>query len=716
MVTAAHGLSIQFMNVIPETCGNGNGRVDAMVTGGVWPYSYLWSNGGTTESITGVSSGTYTLTVTDNVGTVVSDDVFVPNLPNLPWADGGSYAIPDGLGGETWGGACAGQCNGMIGFPWEIWGGSPPYSVNWNAASAITGLFMTPEGMVVYEGFCLDDEVTFTYSDTYGCPGSGAFTVIGVDSVPSIEAVHGACNGGANGRVDIYCPQMPWLPPSLEIHRDGNAVAWPPYPNWPAQTVIQVQGLIAGDYELHMVWDGACPAVVPFTIPALTVDCGTVSGTTFLDDDQDCEPDAGEVRIPFQVLNIQPVDEWVLTGTDGEFLFAMPNGAYTLAHSSPNIVPLCPLPQPVPFTVNSDASVIQLADSSTLPLDLEMYAAGSIARPGFISYHHLTVYNRSAKVSGTAQVVLTFDPVLGYLSATPAPALVSGNTITWDLAPFSAFQERSFAVQYTVPVATALGTVLNSNASVSCTLTDADLSNNTDAITQTVTGSYDPNDKTARTSSGWSDALYYIDQDEWIDYAIRFQNTGTDTAFTVVITDTIAAELDMSSFEQGTASHAYAVAFKPGRVVEWTFADILLPDSNVNEPASHGLVSFRMKPAMPLVPGTTIENIANIYFDFNEPVITESSVLVAEFSTGVELREGGRVSLAPVPASDELIVSSGMAIGLVRVLSTDGREVMQLNARTTHARINLNGLISGVYLVDAELEDGTTAHERFIKQ
>ena len=102
MVTAAHGLSIQFMNVIPETCGNGNGRVDAMVTGGVWPYSYLWSNGGTTESITGVSSGTYTLTVTDNVGTVVSDDVFVPNLPNLPWADGGSYAIPDGLGGETW--------------------------------------------------------------------------------------------------------------------------------------------------------------------------------------------------------------------------------------------------------------------------------------------------------------------------------------------------------------------------------------------------------------------------------------------------------------------------------------------------------------------------------------------------------------------------------------------------------------------------------------
>ena len=127
---------------------------------------------------------------------------------------------------------------------------------------------------------------------------------------------------------------------------------------------------------------------------------------------------------------------------------------------------------------------------------------------------------------------------------------------------------------------------------------------------------------------------FFIDQDEWIDYVVRFQNTGTDTAFTVVITDTLAAELDMASFQQGLASHAFEVEFKPGRVVEWTFSDILLPDSNVNEPASHGLVKLRIKPVQPVLAGSVIENVANIYFDFNDPVITDPSMLVAEFSTG----------------------------------------------------------------------------------
>ena len=56
-----------------------------------------------------------------------------------------------------------------------------------------------------------------------------------------------------------------------------------------------------------------------------------------------------------------------------------------------------------------------------------------------------------------------------------------------------------------------------------------------------------------------------------------------------------------------------------------------------NEAASHGFVSSGSSLCRS-PPGTVIENIANIYFDFNDPVITEPSVLVAEFSTGVEER------------------------------------------------------------------------------
>jgi hypothetical protein len=61
--------------------------------------------------------------------------------------------------------------------------------------------------------------------------------------------------------------------------------------------------------------------------------------------------------------------------------------------------------------------------------------------------------------------------------------------------------------------------------------------------------------------------------------------------------------------------------------MKFYFPNILLPDSNINEPRSHGFVGFRIRPHLPLLPGDEITNIANIYFDFNPPVITEPSVL-----------------------------------------------------------------------------------------
>ncbi|MEX1132059.1 MAG: hypothetical protein WEC15_02440, partial [Flavobacteriales bacterium] len=184
----SYGISIQFETVIPETCGNGNGRVIVSVYGGVPHYNFSWSNGATTESLLNVSAGTYTVTVTDDIGAQLSEQVIVPGSSILPWNEQGSYSIFDGFS-EVWGGACAGQCNGRITFHWEMYGGTAPFSVDWNALGPIDPLFLTPEGAIVYSGFCLGDDVTYTYSDALGCTGAGSFTVIGVDSVPDIVSV-----------------------------------------------------------------------------------------------------------------------------------------------------------------------------------------------------------------------------------------------------------------------------------------------------------------------------------------------------------------------------------------------------------------------------------------------------------------------------------------------------------------------------------------------
>jgi uncharacterized repeat protein (TIGR01451 family) len=110
---------------------------------------------------------------------------------------------------------------------------------------------------------------------------------------------------------------------------------------------------------------------------------------------------------------------------------------------------------------------------------------------------------------------------------------------------------QTLLIDVQVPVGTPLGLALYTTAGLSNPLTESTLLNNTADEQNIVVGSYDPNDKRAVTSSRASEDLYFIDQDEWIDYTIRFQNTGTFPAEFVVITDTISPELDMLSFEQG---------------------------------------------------------------------------------------------------------------------------------------------------------------------
>ncbi|MCB0636291.1 MAG: hypothetical protein KDC54_06720, partial [Lewinella sp.] len=136
-------------------------------------------------------------------------------------------------------------------------------------------------------------------------------------------------------------------------------------------------------------------------------------------------------------------------------------------------------------------------------------------------------------------------------------------------------------------------------------------------------GSYDPNDKRAFPKGYAQDHL--IEANEPIEYHIRFQNTGTDTAFTVVIEDRLDDHLDITTLVPGASSHPYTYDITRDRRMTFTFNKILLPDSTTNEPASHGFVKFKVRQLPDLPVGTRIENQAAIYFDFNEPIITNTT-------------------------------------------------------------------------------------------
>ena len=138
-------------------------------------------------------------------------------------------------------------------------------------------------------------------------------------------------------------------------------------------------------------------------------------------------------------------------------------------------------------------------------------------------------------------------------------------------------------------------------------------------------GSYDPNDKTGYPIG--YDSQHYINQNQPLEYHIRFQNTGTDTAFNVVIKDVLDTTLlDISTLQVGTSSHPYSYALYDGNLIQFTFDNILLPDSNINEPMSHGFVRFTVNQKVNNPVGSTIHNSADIFFDFNAPITTNTTL------------------------------------------------------------------------------------------
>ena len=138
-----------------------------------------------------------------------------------------------------------------------------------------------------------------------------------------------------------------------------------------------------------------------------------------------------------------------------------------------------------------------------------------------------------------------------------------------------------------------------------------------------VTGSYDPNDKMGYPL-GVTDSQFVLPNKQ-LEYLIRFQNTGTDTAFNVVIRDTLDSDLNIYSVQTGVSSHHYEFKMYGQNILEWSFYNILLPDSNVDLSGSNGYVKFSVLQNKNLPDFTEINNSAAIYFDFNPPIITNET-------------------------------------------------------------------------------------------
>lgn len=288
--------------------------------------------------------------------------------------------------------------------------------------------------------------------------------------------------------------------------------------------------------------------------------------------------------------------------------------------------------------------------------------ASGVARPGFDYIMQVTIKNIGTTTFGDSLKLVMDSRVSGITTNAPGAFLIQ-DTLT---IPFEALEMQESAsfdinMRLSAPPQLNFGDTIKFKAQVFPITNDVTPSNNQFTLKQLVTGSYDPNDKTESHAGVLTQEE--IDGGEYLNYLIRFQNTGTDTAFTVVIRDTLEARLDVSSFEMIAASHDYNLSILNGNQLAWTFNNINLADSNVNEPASHGYVQFRIRPFPTLAPGDTIKNSASIYFDYNLPVLTntEKTTLVIPGTLPVKLlnfssvRKGSRNEIVWQTAEEQQV-------------------------------------------------------------
>lgn len=220
-----------------------------------------------------------------------------------------------------------------------------------------------------------------------------------------------------------------------------------------------------------------------------------------------------------------------------------------------------------------------------------------------------------------------------------------------------------------------------------------------------VRGSYDPNDKRGFPLGLGSNHDIQLGQD--LEYIIRFQNTGTDTAFNIVIRDTLAVDLDVFSVQSGVSSDDYSFKIYGPRILEWTFNNIMLPDSNVNEPASHGFVSFKVKQVPNLPLGTIIENSAAIYFDFNLPIITNTSwhtlyepQLVLNQQIVQPIGNLDHIKIYPNPTTGRVHINQGRQNEIhIQVLDNLGRVILEQNSQEVLTSLDISALPLGLYYI-----------------
>ncbi len=355
--------------------------------------------------------------------------------------------------------------------------------------------------------------------------------------------------------------------------------------------------------------------------------------------------------------------------------------------------------------------------------DLQVaFSAYSDARPGFITRSRVTLTNVGTTTITSGSVYADLDSRAAYVSSAPA-ATVTGRQLSWMYPALPPLAQRSYEMQFSLPINVPAGTRLHTSARVPLAA-DMIPADNEDSLRQSVSSSISPN---SIEVSHVLLTLAQVSSGQPIDYTIRFQNTGLDTATTVIVRDTLDPRMIRLNTIQYIGSSANITWGVTSTGVLWVrFPNIRLPPRNVDILRSQGLVRFRMKPVTTLTNGTIIPNRADIYFNTNPPFNTNRvTTIVGSNGVGLNEADGGSLpwTLHPNPANGAsvLLTATLPTAGtvLVEICDVLGRswsrtQLERAPAGSLQHRLEVGALPAGAYVVRLTTPGGNAMSQRLL--
>jgi uncharacterized repeat protein (TIGR01451 family) len=535
---------------------------------------------------------------------------------------------------------------------------------------------------------------------------------------------------------DNQLTSLPVLPPTLHsLKCDHNSITcFAPFTN-SIYSMIDISNNPFTCLPNYVYVMDAATLNYPLCISGNTVtnpngcpDATGIVGFTYKDNNTNCLKDAGDMglkNIPLQLYdNGGNFLSQTYTALNGVYQFLQNANTYTVSIDTTWLpfMESCIYPgldSTVTVAILDTNINFALTCKPGFDVGIQSIVANGIVFPG--QNHVLNInagdithwYNLScaAGVSGTLSFsvngpVTYMGPAVGALT----PNIV-GNVYTYTISDFGTINNTTdFALIFQTLTTAQTGDMICVNATVTPISGDNNPTNNTYTTCYNVVNSHDPNIK----------EVYPVEVqtnfNDWLTYSIHFQNTGNAAAINIRLEDQLDSKLDPETFQLINYSH-YNVIDVTGNHLTVRFPNIQLADSTSNAQGSIGFVQYRVKPKANWVTDT-IRNSAEIYFDYNTPIVTNTAK--SYFMTTTEINDIsdklGVMSLVPNPTNGILTITSRYDFDKIELLNITGQVLLSEQVNSKEHQLQLQNFAEGIYFVKTSYKDGRSITQKVIKQ